>query len=85
MKNAAFKFRRFSNTIKQRNEIPKNLTTAEAIKKLALLPIVPQSLKNLLNFGSEPTLNKLKTSAIYLEKELPIRYARQIKLLDKLP
>jgi len=43
------------------------------------------SLKTLMDFGNQPTTGKLIQISDWLLKELPIRLARQVYYLDKLP
>jgi hypothetical protein len=48
-------------------------------------PATPVSLKELYNFGQNPTSLTLKQSAGFLLEQLPILLANQIHLIDKLP
>jgi hypothetical protein len=58
---------------------------AQAIKQLSPNNIQPLSLKDLIAFGDKPTENTLLSASHYLEKEMPVRIARQVNLIDKLP
>ena len=87
MKTTLHKLRNFSKTFSQSSQPfgRTNISIPEAIKTLSPMPTVPLSLKDLLTFGTNPTHNTLYSASQYLEREMPIRIARQIMLIDKLP
>ena len=63
------------------------ISIPQAIKKcsMEIMNIKPQNLKSLIASGVYPNKKTIKKSTAYLEKELPLRLARQIGLIDKLP
>lgn len=58
---------------------------AESISRCSKLNQTSLTLKDLYKFGSNPSPKTLYYSSQFLQKEMPIRFAKQIALIDKLP
>jgi len=55
------------------------------IESLAQQPLTPMSLKALYKFGDNPSLEVFLKSAQFLHRELPVRFAQRIVMLQNLP